>query len=229
MKSIIKTVNLTKSYNGKKVLDNLMLQANPGDIVGLLGPNGAGKSTAMKIIMRLIKPTEGKVTICENEDSADITKKIGFASESPSFYSYLTGYENLKMMADLYEDVSKEKIGELISFVGLEDAVNQKVKTYSTGMKQRLGLARALLNDPILLVLDEPTNGLDPSGIRDIYEMLKYLAKEKQIAILLSSHQLHDVEKICNKIIMINRGKTVYNGKIEELGGSLEESYFSLF
>lgn len=232
MKNIIQISGLTKEYSKRKVVDNLSLQAYPGDIVGLIGPNGAGKSTTMKIIMRLIRQTSGVIKIYGNEhkkNEYEVTQKIGFASESPSFYNYLTGYSNLQLMANLYPDVDKKRIDELVEFVGLRENINRKVKTYSTGMKQRLGLARALLNNPNLLILDEPTNGLDPRGMKDIYEILEKLAKERGIAILISSHQLHDIEKICNKIVMIDDGKMLFNGNIEELGGSLEESYFSLF
>lgn len=232
MKSIIEISDLTKKYSERKVVDNLSLKVFPGDIVGLVGPNGAGKSTTMKIIMKLIKKNSGKIMI-HGEEGKDreesFAKKIGFASESPAFYNYLTGYENLCMMANLYPDVKEEKIKSLIKFVGLEESITRKVKTYSTGMKQRLGLARALLNEPELLILDEPTNGLDPYGMKDIYEILEKLAKEQKVAILISSHLLHDIEKICNKVVMINDGKTIFSGKIEELNGSLEENYFSLF
>lgn len=229
MKTIIETENLTKYYGDSKVLDNLNLIVKERDIVGLVGPNGAGKSTAMKIIMRLIRPTAGKVIICGEENNGSVAQKVGFASESPSFYNYLSGYDNLKLTAEMYESVPDERICDLIHFVGLKDSINKKVKTYSTGMKQRLGLARALLNKPLFLVLDEPTNGLDPRGIKDIYDMLKRLAEEENTAILLSSHQLYDIEKICNKVVMINQGKTVYNGELKNLKGGLEDSYFSFF
>ncbi len=231
MKEIIKVIDLVKDYKGKRVLDKLSFLAYSGDIVGLIGPNGAGKSTTMRIIMRLIGKTSGSVWIEGKEvdkRNNTVSSKVGFASESPSFYCYLSGYENLMLMANLYNGVTENKVRELIQFVGLQDSAGQKVKTYSTGMKQRLGLARALLNDPSLLILDEPTNGLDPRGMRDIYQLLQKLASEQKIAILISSHQLHDVEKICNKVIMIDRGNTIYNGDLDKLSGSLEDSYFSL-
>lgn len=231
MKEIIKVSDLEKYYKGKCVLNKLSFSAYSGDIVGLIGPNGAGKSTAMRIIIRLIRKTRGHVWIEGKEadkKNNTISSKVGFASESSSFYNYLNGYENLMLIANLYTDVTESRVQELIKFVGMEDSAEKKVKTYSTGMKQRLGLARALLNNPSLLILDEPTNGLDPRGMRDIYQLLQKLASEKKIAILISSHQLHDVEKICNKVIIINRGNTVYRGKLDELNGSLEERYFSL-
>ena len=141
----------------------------------------------------------------------------------------MTGRENLKMIADLYSEVSDLKIDMLLEMFGIEKAADRKVKTYSTGMKQRLGLARALLNDPELLILDEPTNGLDPYGMKDVYEILEKLAKERNVAILISSHLLHDIEKICNKVIMIQEGKTLFSGNIDDLKDGLEESYYEMF
>ena len=217
---------LTKSYGGRKVVDNISIDVDKGDIVGLIGPNGAGKSTTMKMVMNLISRDAGEITL---GDSRDFVEKIGFATESSAFYDYLSGYDNLILIARLYDDVSEEQVRAIIEFVGLTDQIDQKVKTYSTGMRQRLGLARALLNNPELLILDEPTNGLDPYGMKDIYDILEKLAKEEDVAILISSHLLHDIEKICNKVVMINEGKIIYNGGIGELEQGLEETYYSLY
>lgn len=226
MKKILQVSNLTKKYYGKKVVDNLSFDIYEGDIVGLIGPNGSGKSTTMKMIMKLISRDEGDVKMC---DEKKFVEYIGFASESSAFYDYLSGYDNLKLIANLYGGISEEEIQRLIAFVGLKDNIKKKVKTYSTGMKQRLGLARALLNDPKLLILDEPTNGLDPYGMKDIYEILEKLAKERNVAILISSHLLHDIEKICNKAVMINEGKLLFKGNITELKNGLEESYYDYY
>lgn len=133
------------------------------------------------------------------------------------------------LIAKLYDDVSAEKVKQIVEFVGLSEHIDKKVKTYSTGMRQRLGLGRALLNNPELLILDEPTNGLDPYGMKDIYEMLEKLAKEDDVAILISSHLLHDIEKICNKVVMINEGKILFSGDISELEEGLEDSYYSMY
>ena len=133
------------------------------------------------------------------------------------------------LIAKLYDDVPEEKVRDIIKFVGLSDHIEKKVKTYSTGMRQRLGLARALLNNPELLILDEPTNGLDPYGMKDIYEILEKLAREDGVAILISSHLLHDIEKICNKVVMINEGKLLFSGDIKDLGEGLEDSYYSMY
>ncbi len=224
---IVEVTGLTKKYNNRKVVDKLSFSIERGDIMGLVGPNGSGKSTTMKMIMMLIKKDEGEIKF--HEDQECFLKKIGFASESSSFYTYMTGRENLKMIADLYSEVSDLKIDMLLEMFGIEEAADRKVKTYSTGMKQRLGLARALLNDPELLILDEPTNGLDPYGMKDVYEILEKLAKERNVAILISSHLLHDIEKICNKVIMIQEGKTLFSGNIDDLKDGLEESYYEMF
>lgn len=225
--SIVEVVGLTKKYNNKNVVDQISFSIEKGDIVGLVGPNGSGKSTTMKMIMMLIKKDEGKVLF--SKDIKYFTKKIGFATESSSFYTYMTGRENLKVIADLYSGISDTKIDELLEMFDIREAADRKVKTYSTGMKQRLGLARAFLNDPELLILDEPTNGLDPYGMKDVYEILEKMAKKKDVAILISSHLLHDIQKICNKVIMIQEGKTIFNGKTDELKDGLEESYYELF
>ncbi len=226
-KNIVEIKSLSKKYKDKKAVDGLSISIDRGDILGLVGPNGSGKSTTMKMLMMLIKKDEGEIKFYE--DPKKFMKKVGYATESSPFYMYMTGRDNLKMVANLYDDISDEKIDEVLDIVGMSDDADKKVKTYSTGMKQRLGLARALLNDPELLVLDEPTNGLDPYGMKDIYEILKKLAEEKDVAILISSHLLHDIEKICNKVVMIENGKTLFSGDINELENGLEDSYYEMF
>lgn len=226
MSNVLHIAGLNKSYNGRKVVDNISLDVEKGDIVGLIGPNGAGKSTTMKMIMKLISKDSGEIVIGEG---TNFVEKIGFATESSAFYEYLSGYDNLMLIAKLYDNVSEEKVREIVDFVGLSEHIGKKVKSYSTGMRQRLGLGRALLNDPELLILDEPTNGLDPYGMKDIYEMLEKLARVDNVAILISSHLLHDIEKICNKVVMIDAGKILFSGDISELGEGLEDSYYSMY
>ncbi|MBR4357156.1 MAG: ABC transporter ATP-binding protein [Butyrivibrio sp.] len=226
MSNVLHISGLNKSYNGRKVVDNISLDVDKGDIVGLIGPNGAGKSTTMKMIMKLISKDSGEIELGEGKN---IVEKVGFATESSAFYEYLSGFDNLMLIAKLYDDVSEDKVRDIIKFVGLSDHIDKKVKTYSTGMRQRLGLARALLNNPELLILDEPTNGLDPYGMKDIYEILEKLAREDEVAILISSHLLHDIEKICNKVVMINEGKLLFSGDIKDLGEGLEDSYYSMY
>jgi len=225
---VIEVNNISKTYSNVKALDNLSFSADEGDIIGLIGPNGAGKSTAIKIILRLIGKSQGEIKIrglSIGQSSGRTSKDIGFASESPSFYDYLSGYENLKLTQNLYNSSDASRIDELLEFVGLKDAAARKVKTYSTGMKQRLGLARALFNKPRIVILDEPTNGLDPQGMRDINNLIYQLAKKEKITFIISSHLLHDIEKICNKIIVINKGKTIYSGDIE----SVQKSYSNIY
>lgn len=227
-KNIIRVENLCKKYNSKEVVDNLSFSAQAGDVIGLIGPNGAGKSTTMKIITRLISKTSGEVYINGKQldiNSNIISRDVGFTSESPSFYNYLTGLQNLKLIANLYPDVDINRIRSLLEFVGLSDAANKKVKAYSTGMKQRLGLARALLNHPKLIILDEPTNGLDPQGMREIYQLISKLAKQEKVTVIISSHLLYYLEKICNKIIVINHGKTVYYGDTDKIYDVSKELY----
>ena len=226
MSNVLHISGLNKSYNGRKVVDNISLDVDKGDIVGLIGPNGAGKSTTMKMIMKLISKDSGEIELGEGKN---IVEKVGFATESSAFYEYLSGFDNLMLIAKLYDDVSEDKVRNIIKFVGLSDHIDKKVKTYSTGMRQRLGLARALLNNPELLILDELTNGLDPYGMKDIYEILEKLAREDEVAILISSHLLHDIEKICNKVVMINEGKLLFSGDIKDLGEGLEDSYYSMY
>ena len=226
MSNVLHISGLNKSYNGRKVVDNISFDVDKGDVVGLIGPNGAGKSTTMKMIMKLISKDSGEIELGAGKN---FVEKVGFATESSAFYEYLSGFDNLMLIAKLYDDVPEEKVRDIIKFVGLSDHIEKKVKTYSTGMRQRLGLARALLNNPELLILDEPTNGLDPYGMKDIYEILEKLAREDGVAILISSHLLHDIEKICNKVVMINEGKLLFSGDIKDLGEGLEDSYYSMY
>ncbi len=228
IKTIIRVDNLCKKYNDKEVVDNLSFSAEAGDVIGLIGPNGAGKSTTMKIITRLISKSSGDIYINGQQldnNSNVISRDVGFTSESPSFYNYLTGIQNLKLIANLYPNVDMDRIRSLLEFVGLTEAANKKVKAYSTGMKQRLGLARALLNRPKVIILDEPTNGLDPQGMREIYQLISKLAKEEKVTVIISSHLLYYLEKICNKIIVINHGKTVYYGNTEKIYEVSKELY----
>ena len=217
---ILECKNLTKVINKKIILDNVSFDIEYGDILGFIGPNGAGKTTTIKLILGLQKMTSGEVKI----DGLDITRnfvksieKVGAIIESPDMYMYLSGLENLEYTAELYKGISKEKIEEIVKLVGLEKRINDKVSTYSLGMRQRLGIAQALLNNPKLLILDEPTNGLDPQGIVEIRNLLNELIKDKQMAILISSHNLAELENCCNKICIIQNGRVVENALINEL------------
>jgi ABC-2 type transport system ATP-binding protein len=220
IKTVITVSNLTKSFRGRTVVDKLCFDANEGDILGLLGPNGAGKTTTIRMILNLIKRDSGEVIINGFDTAAEAKKalsSVGCTLEIPSFYDYLTGYENLKLIANLYDNVDEARIQEALDIVGLSERAEDKVKTYSNGMRQRLGIARAILNRPKLVILDEPTNGLDPQGMKFIYDLIRKLSSEEKITFIISSHLLHDVEQICNKIVIINNGKTILKGDTEKL------------
>ena len=205
MKRIFNVKSVSKKYNDTLALDNINFSLSEGEIVGILGSNGAGKTTLMRIIVGLTKDYEGKV--CFEEDV--LNKKIGCIIEAPNFYPYMTGYDNLEFFSHIAGNCDYDEIDELVKIVGLEGSIKKKVGKYSLGMKQRLGIARALLNKPKLLILDEPTNGLDVYGINEMREYLVQIAKEKKIAILVSSHNLSEIEKICNRTLLIQKGKIV--------------------
>ena len=196
------------------------LVLDKGDILGFIGPNGAGKSTTIKCILGLNSLTKGTVLI----DGHDITKefskamvKVGAIVENPDLYMYLSGKQNLRLIANYYDGINGKKIEDVVKLVGLENRINDKVSKYSLGMKQRLGIAAALLNDPDLLILDEPTNGLDPEGIRDLRNLLKKLAKDKNIGILISSHNLAELESFCSSYCIIQNGKIISQTTAKDL------------
>ena len=201
MKRILTVKNVSKKYGELYALKNISFSLEEGGVIGLVGPNGAGKTTIMRIIVGLTKKYEGKL-----EMSSYLN--IGSIIESPSFYPFMSGYDNLKYIATL-NDVDVEKVRETIDLLGLSAAINKKVKGYSLGMRQRLGIAAALLRDPKLLILDEPTNGLDPAGIRELREYVRKIADEKNITVLISSHILSELEKVCDKAIIIQHGQVI--------------------
>lgn len=188
-----------------------------GDILGFIGPNGAGKTTTIKLILGLQNITSGKVYINGYDIEENFKKAIenvGTIVESPDLYMYMSGYENLKLVANLYKNVDKKRIDEIVKLVGLENRIKDKVSKYSLGMRQRLGIAQAILHRPKLLILDEPTNGLDPEGIKEVKVLLKKLAKQENMAILISSHNLAELDTFCNKISIIKNGEIVETNDI---------------
>ena len=216
--SILSVKALTKSFGKRKAVDNLSFEIKEGEIFGFLGPNGAGKSTAIRSMLSLIKPDEGDIEIFgksvrKNKNSA--LQRVGALVERPDFYEFLSAYKNLSLLATM-DKVKKNKIDEILEIVGLTDRGEDKVKAYSQGMKQRLGIAQALLSAPKLLILDEPTNGLDPRGMKEVRDLIRKLSN-KGITILLSSHILHEVEQVCNTMAIINLGKLIKIGSVHDL------------
>lgn len=219
-KNILLVENVTKIINKKSIVKDISFSINEGEILGFLGPNGAGKSTTLRMIVGLSKPTSGKIEICGHSITENYIKamsNIGCIIEGPDLYNYMSGWDNLKMLASMNKGISEKDIYDIVELVGLQNRIKDKVNTYSLGMKQRLGLAQALINDPKLLILDEPTNGLDPSGINEFRNIVKTLAKEKKISVLISSHLMSEIELMCDKVSIIKNGVILKNGNVKEL------------
>ena len=227
---ILKCENLKKQVKNKVIVENLSFSMNKGDVVGFIGPNGAGKTTTIKLILGLIKLTEGKIYINGYDIQKNFIKameKVGAIVETPDLYMYLSGYDNLKLTANNYKNITKKRIDEVIKLVGLENRIKDKVSTYSLGMRQRLGIAEAIINNPELLILDEPTNGLDIEGMIEIRNLIKELSNEG-IAILISSHNLTEIDNLCNRIIAIKNGKIVTNDTIDNFKTFSNETTYIL-
>ncbi|NTW48382.1 MAG: ABC transporter ATP-binding protein [Chlorobiales bacterium] len=212
---VIETVGLTKFYGKKKVVDDLSLSVEAGQIFGFLGPNGSGKTTTIGMLLGIISPTVGEVRIFGSEDLDVARKRIGATLETPNFYPYLSGYDNLRIAAKI-KGCDSGQIEKVLRLVGLYDRKNDPVKAYSLGMKQRLSIASTMLSNPDLIILDEPTNGLDPEGIREVREVIKELAAGGK-TIFLSSHLLSEVEQVCSHVGVIKQGKLLRQGGIREL------------
>ena len=223
---IIEINGLTKKFKDVKAVDELSLNVYKGDIFGFLGPNGAGKSTTIRMLLTLIRPNAGKIKLFGkslNKERALILRDVGAIVEKPDFYNYISAYKNLEILGRISgREVSSNRIMEILETVGLKERRTSKVKTYSHGMKQRLGIAQALLHDPDLIILDEPTTGLDPQGMKEIRDLIIHLRDEKNKTIFLSSHLLSEVELIANRMIIINKGKTVVEGYVQDLLNSAE-------
>ena len=212
MAQIVELKNVSKVIRKRKIIDDLTFTVNKGEIYGFLGPNGAGKTTTIRMIVGLIGITSGEIKVCGKDvkkEFEDAIANVGAIVENPELYKFLTGYQNLEQAARLFKGVTKAKIDEIVELVGLKERIHDKVKTYSLGMRQRLGIAQSLLHDPKVLILDEPTNGLDPAGIREIRDYLKMLAREKGLAIIVSSHLLSEMEMMCDRFAIIQKGKLI--------------------
>ncbi|EOP63221.1 MULTISPECIES: ABC transporter ATP-binding protein [Bacillus cereus group] len=218
---MILSVRDVKKVIGKKTLvEDISFDVKQGEVFGFLGPNGAGKTTTIRMLVGLIKATEGTISIggySIKENFREAMRQIGSIVENPELYTYLTGWENLKQFARMLGDISDERIIEIAKMVHLDERIHDKVKTYSLGMKQRLGIAQALLGNPKLLILDEPTNGLDPAGIRELREFIHKLVKEENMSVFISSHLLSEVQMICDRVAIIHKGKMITVAPIEEL------------
>lgn len=221
MSPIITVSNLTKDFKEVKAVDNLSFQVNEGEVYGFLGQNGAGKSTTIRMLLSLIEPTSGEIEIFGLNLKAhrkEILKQTGAMIERPDLYKYLTAFENMKLFARLSSVKLKDAtIKDQLAKVGLADRANSKVKTYSQGMKQRLGLACALVHNPGLLILDEPSNGLDPQGIADMRKMIQHLSKVEGKTLVVSSHLLSEMEMVADSMLIINKGRKVVEGSVSAL------------
>ncbi|KJD34948.1 ABC transporter ATP-binding protein [Tamlana sedimentorum] len=216
MDSILTINNLTKKFGSLTAVNNLSFTINKGNVYGILGPNGSGKSTTLGIVLNVVNKTEGNFHWFDgNITTHDALKKVGAIIERPNFYPYMTAEQNLKLVCKI-KGVNESKIDEKLEIVGLLDRKESKFKTYSLGMKQRLAIASALLNDPEILILDEPTNGLDPQGIHQIREIIKQIAAQGT-TILLASHLLDEVEKVCSHVVVLRKGVKLYSGRVDEM------------
>ncbi|MFA4906745.1 MAG: ABC transporter ATP-binding protein [archaeon] len=217
---ILRTKNLSKRFGNRWAVDNLNLHVEKGQIFGFLGPNGAGKSTTIRILLSLIKPTTGEFAFFGEDfrkTSRSVYARIGALVEKPDFYLFLSARRNLQMLAGISGGVPNKRIDEVLEIVKLADRANDRVKSYSHGMKQRLGIAQSIINHPEIIILDEPTNGLDPEGIKEIRELVLRLAGDFGITIFLSSHLLHEIEQTCSHMAIIDNGKLVVQGEVHGL------------
>lgn len=223
MNYVLQVKQLNKTIGKKKILNNISFDVQSSEIFGFLGPNGAGKTTTIKIIMGLLKLNSGEILINGNNIRNNFEKAIsnvGGIIENPEMYKHLSGLDNLKLASRLYKNVDEKRINEVIKLVGLQNRINDKVRGYSLGMRQRLGLAQSILHKPKLLILDEPTNGLDPAGIHELREMLKLLAKNEGMSVLVSSHILSEMEMMCDKFCIIDNGIIVDIRNISDISQS---------
>lgn len=218
--SLLQIRNLTKKIGNKTIVDQVTLDMEKGEILGLLGPNGAGKTTTIRMIVGLMSKSGGQVRIGGTDAHAHFElamKHVGVIVENPDLYKFLSGYDNLIHFSRMTPGVTEARIKEVITLVGLEHSINDRVATYSLGMRQRLGLAVALVHKPSLLVLDEPTNGLDPAGIRELRGHLKYLAQKEGVGIMISSHLMSEMEMMCDRVAILQKGKLVGIQKISDM------------
>ncbi|MFI8685528.1 ABC transporter ATP-binding protein [Rossellomorea sp. NPDC077527] len=228
MKPVVQLQSVSKVIKGKTIIDQLTFDVYEGEVFGFLGPNGAGKTTTIRMIVGLMNISKGDVLISGKSIKKDFEgaiKDVGAIVENPELYKFMSGYQNLKHFARMQKGITDERMKEVIELVGLTDRINDKVKTYSLGMRQRLGLAQCLLHKPKLLILDEPTNGLDPAGIREIRAYIRKLAEEEGMAVIVSSHLLSEMEMMCDRIGIIQSGKLVDVQQVRDFVEGSEQVY----
>lgn len=221
--------NLTKKIGKRQIIKDISFELKSGEVFGFLGPNGAGKTTTIRMLVGLIKPTSGSIQICGYDVKKDFSKameRLGCIVENPELYPYLTGWENLQFFARMLKGVDDKRIQEIVELVGLKERIHDKVKTYSLGMRQRLGIGQALLSRPKVLILDEPTNGLDPSGIREMRQFIRFLAKEEGLSVLVSSHLLSEIQLLCDRVSIILSGKIIHTETVHSLLTAQEKIFW---
>jgi ABC-2 type transport system ATP-binding protein len=218
--AVLELTNLRKTIKGKEIVKGVNLTLYPAQIFGFLGPNGAGKTTTIRMIVGLIKPTKGSVTICGYSVAHEFVKalsNVGCIIESPDMYKYLTGMENLSQFAVMDRKISQLRINDVVEMVGLQHRVKDKVSTYSLGMRQRLGIAQAIMSQPKLLILDEPTNGLDPAGITEFRNLIRRLAYEEGMTVFVSSHLLLEIQQMCDIVSIIKQGSVIKTANVQDI------------
>jgi ABC-2 type transport system ATP-binding protein len=212
--------NLRKTIGKKDIIKGITFNLKAGEVFGFLGPNGAGKTTTIRMLVGLIRPTEGRIEICGFNIQThffEAVQNLGCIVENPELYPYLTGWDNLLHFARMLDDVGEERIKEVSKLVGLTERIHDKVKTYSLGMRQRLGIAQALLGRPKVLILDEPTNGLDPAGIREMRQFIRFLAEKEGLSVLVSSHLLSEIQLLCDRVAIISKGTIIRIDSVQNL------------
>ncbi|MEC2056461.1 ABC transporter ATP-binding protein [Peribacillus psychrosaccharolyticus] len=225
-KTTLSVQNLTKKIGKRQIIKGISFELQAGEVFGFLGPNGAGKTTTIRMLVGLIKPTSGSMVVCGYNVRTHFTKameKIGCIVENPELYPYLTGKENLLHFARMLPNIPETRITEVVAMVGLEARIDEKVKTYSLGMRQRLGIAQAMLNHPKVLILDEPTNGLDPAGIREMRQFIRELAEQEGLSVLVSSHLLGEIQLLCDRVAIIKNGEIIQVDSVKNLLSSQEK------
>ena len=228
----LRAEHLAKRYGARQAVVDASFSLRAGEVFGFLGPNGAGKTTTIRMLVGLVRPSAGRVVVAGHDlvrEREAALKRMGCIVESPDFYDYLTGRENLHHFARMIEPQAASRIEPLAEMLRIRERLSDRVRTYSLGMRQRLGIAQALLSDPAVLVLDEPANGLDPAGIRELRELLRRLADERGLAVFVSSHLLGEIERMCDRLAIVHRGRVLAEGGMAELTGSGRRSLEEVF